>query len=489
MRNLLFIGVDQLRHDAIWPHKALPVETPNMDRLMRGGVSFGRTYATSPLCTPSRGSMLTGDYAFTHGMGTNCDMYHALGRELADPGRLLHHDLGRAGYRCGFVGKWHVGVEKGPADYGFEGDVPPGYGNLAGTDAFKSYLEDNGLGYTIEPELYFNPGRQTLAAGRWRGPQRSTPCHFQSNQIIEMLEGYRSGDAPFFATVQYWDPHGPHLISDEFHRSTDRSRIVPWPNFADDLSGKPRRVKRERDDFYRLHPRTQDELVAYIGYYCDHVAMLDYEIGRLLDYLEASGLAQSTLIVFTSDHGDMTGAHGGLIDKGLPYEEAMRVPMVFSHPDLGSGERSGLALNMDILPTALSLLGVAFAPRQAIDLSAQIRDSGAKGRDYLLAEYHGLRFLYSQRILVSDDNLKLVFSPGDLDEVYDLARDPHEMDNLAQRPERADDLVRLRLALMKETARHGDPLRDCVSKFNGRWRTGSGQFDATAVFEAGRAGS
>src|SRR5690606_41777158 len=70
-------------------HDALPIfQTPNMDRLMQGGVSFSRTYATSPLCTPSRGSMLTGDYAFTHGMGTNCDMYHALGRELANPERL-----------------------------------------------------------------------------------------------------------------------------------------------------------------------------------------------------------------------------------------------------------------------------------------------------------------------------------------------------------------------------------------------------------------
>lgn len=482
MKNLLFIGVDQLRQDALWPKKALPVATPNLDRLMQHGVSFTRTYATSPLCTPSRASMLTGDYAFTHGMGTNCDMYHALGRELVDPDRLLHRDLQRAGYRCGFVGKWHVGVEKGPADYGFEGDVPPGYGNLTATRAFKSYLAANDLTYTVEPELYFNPERQTMAAGRWRGPQRSTPCHFQTNQIIEMLDDYGRGNVPFFATVQYWDPHGPHLISDEYYHCTDRSRIVPWENFADDLSGKPRRIKRERDDFYRLHPRTEAEAITYIGYYCDHIAMLDHEIGRLLDFLERSELVESTLIVFTSDHGDMTGAHGGLIDKGLPYEEAMRVPMVFSHPELDSGEREGLALNMDILPTALSLLGVDFAPRQAMDLSAQIRDPRAGGRDYLLAEYHGLRFLYSQRILVSHDNLKLVFSPGDFDEVYDLAIDPHELLNRAEAPEYTEDVARLQATLMRETARYADPLRDCVSKFNGQWRTGSGQFDATAAY-------
>lgn len=482
MKNLLLIGVDQLRWDCLGPHRTVPAETPNLDRLIENGVSFDRAYCSSPLCTPSRASMFTGDYAFTHGMGTNCDMYHALARELAQPERLLHHDLLRAGYRCGFVGKWHVGVEKAPGDYGFEGDVPAGYGNIVKTRAFQDYLSSNGLNYRIEPELYFNPDRQTMAAGRWHGPQASTPCHFLTNQIIDMLQEFADGTEPFFATVQYWDPHGPHLISDDFYGATDRTKITSWGNFPDDLSDKPRRVKRERDDFYRLHPRTEDEVVAYIGYYCDHVAMLDHEIGRILDHVDRSGLAEDTLVVFTSDHGDMTGAHGGLIDKGLPYQEAMRVPLTFSHPSLQAGRRETLALNMDILPTALSLLGVSYAPRQAEDLSAEVLGDGGKGRDYLLAEYHGLRFLYSQRILVSRDDFKYIFSPGDMDELYDLGSDPGEMRNLAAEACYAEVLARMRSALIDETARYQDPLRDCVAKFNGQWRTRSGQFDVTSAY-------
>ena len=160
MKNLLFIGVDQLRHDVVGPQKTVPTDTPNMDGLIAAGVSFDRAYATCPLCTPSRASMLTGDYAFRHGMGTNCDMYHALGTELAEPERLLHKDLERAGYQCGFVGKWHVGVEKKPADYGFQGDVPAGYGNLTKTKAFIRYLAQNELSYTVEPTLFFNPDQQ-----------------------------------------------------------------------------------------------------------------------------------------------------------------------------------------------------------------------------------------------------------------------------------------------------------------------------------------
>ena len=221
-------------------------------------------------------------------------------------------------------------------------------------------------------------------------------------------------------------------------------------------------------------------MIDYIGLYCDHAALLDNQIGRLMDHLRATGLIENSLIVFTSDHGDMTGAHGGLIDKGLPYEEAMRVPMVFSHPSLTPKVRDDLALNMDILPTALGLLGVDFEPRQARDLSRCVRGENNTRRTHLLAEYHGLRFLYSQRILVSDDGWKYVFSPGDYDELYDLNTDPAEMLNLAQKA--PDKLSEMRTALIAETARHNDPLRDCVAKFNGQWRTGSGQFDATSDY-------
>ena len=482
MKNLLFIGVDQLRWDMVGPDKSQPVHMPNLDQLTANGVSFSRTYATCPLCTPSRASMFTGDYAFKHGMGTNCDMYHALSKELAHPEQLLHHDLLAADYRCGFIGKWHVGVEKCPADFGFEGDVLPGYGNLTTSSAFLRYLKDNDLSYQVEPELFFNPDGQTLAGGRWRGPVASTPGHYLTNQTMDMLDDLSAGDSPFYVSLQYWDPHGPHLIADEFYNKTDREKIRTWSNFDDRLDDKPRRVKRERDDFYRRHPRTEDELVEYIGLYCDHVSMLDFQIGRLMDHLRSTDLIDDTLIVFTSDHGDMTGSHGGLIDKGLMYEEAMRVPMVFSHPDLSAGTRDGLALNMDILPTAFALMGIEVDGRQARDLSNEIVDPHCSPRQHLLAEYHGLRYLYSQRMLVSDDGWKLIFSPGDYDELYDLNTDPSELTNLIDQPDAAARLAGMRATMMQEMAKYDDPLRDCVAKFNGQWRTGSGQFDVTSAY-------
>lgn len=481
IRNILLIGVDQMRADVAGPGKAVPALTPHLDRLFDQSARFDRAYASCPLCSPARASMLTGDYAFRHGMGTNCDMYHSLARELADPSRLLHLDLLESGYRCGFVGKWHVGAETGPADFGFEGLSLPGYGNVAMSPGFLDYLDRNGLGYSVEPTLFANPGAQTMLAGNWNGPVASTPSHYLTDRTIEMLGDFAEADAPFFATIQYWDPHQPHLVADEFRGITDRSAIRPWASFDDDLSEKPRRVRRERDDFYRAHPRTESEVIAYIGHYCDHMAMLDAQIGRLLDWLDTSGLARSTLVVFTSDHGDMTGAHGGLIDKGLLYEEAVRVPLLFRHATIAPGGRTQLASNMDILPTSLELIGREVPPRHARSLVPALRDPHGPGRERLLVEYHGLRFLYSQRALIGRDGWKYIFTPGDDDELYDLAADPAETQNLAGQTVQALRLAALRRDLMAETARLDDPLRDCVAKFNGIWTTGSGQFDATAV--------
>lgn len=480
IRNALLIGVDQMRADVIGPSKAVPAPTPHLDALMARSVRFERAYATCPLCSPARASMLTGDYAFAHGMGTNCDMYHSLAAELPDPSRLLHHDLLAAGWRCGFVGKWHVGAESGPADFGFEGLSLPGYGNVTASAPFRNYLERHELSYEVEPTIFLNPDCQTMLAGRWRGPAASTPAAFLTEETIGLLEGF--GADPFLATIQYWDPHAPHLVADEFDGITERSLLRPWASFADDLAGAPRRVSRERDDFYRLHPRTEAEVIEYIGAYCDHMAMLDAQIGRLLDWLEQSGRARDTLVVLTSDHGDMTGAHGGLVDKGLLYEEAIRVPLAFAHPSLAPGARDALALNMDILPTAMDLLGVAHGPRQAASLAPLLADPDAPRRPHALVEYHGLRFLYSQRALIGDDGWKYVFTPGDEDELYDLGADPDEMRNLAADPDHAERLAAMRAATMAETARLNDPLRDTVAKFNGIWRTGSGQFDATSAY-------
>ncbi|NQT58088.1 MAG: sulfatase-like hydrolase/transferase [Bacteroidetes bacterium] len=484
--NVLWIGLDQIRYDTIGYYGNQFCKTPSIDRLAENSVNFSRAYTTCSLCTPARASMFTGQYAFRHGMGTNCDMYHSLADELPDPSRLLHHHFLDAGYRCGYAGKWHVGTEKGPGDYGFEGMNLPGYGNIQADDGFTTYLKENSLSFKPVPEIFLNPDRQTLIGGRWGGPQESTPAHYLANYTMDMIDSFTSSADPFFVTCQFWGPHGPHMPSDEFYGLHDRDTLPPWVNFDEDPESKPRRIKRERDSFYRNHPKDWDAGKEIAGLYYDCTSMIDLEIGRLIDSLKEKGLVENTIVVLSTDHGDMTGAHGGLIDKGLPYEEVHHIPLLFYWKGKwNTGFRSDLALNMDIMPTLMDLCGIDLPDDiDGKSLVPALSDlSDRKKRENVLLEFHGLRFLYSQRAIVTDDGWKYIFTPGDYDEVYNLKEDPAELRNLIDNPASSGKVADLRDQIRKATADAGDPLRDCVSKFFGIWSTGSGQIDASRFFD------
>lgn len=499
--NVLWIGVDQLRQDTLGSYGNRVCRTPNLDALAGRGVRFSNAYSPSSLCTPARGSMFTGRYAFTHGMGTNCDMYHALAREMPDPSLFLHRRLQQAGYRLGYVGKWHVGTEKGPGAYDFEGMDLPGYGNIRADGEYRDYLSRRGLDYTIRGKLFGNEGNKTLLGGLWDGPVESTPAGYLADYTIGLIDTLGEGGEPFFITTQFWAPHMPHLPSREYYQSHDHVRIEPWANFDDTLQRKPEYIKRQREEFYRTPPQGWEQWRELVGLYYDATAMVDAQIGRILDHLEAAGLAEDTVVVFTSDHGDMTGSHAGSLDKGFMYEEAHRVPLIFSWPkSLPEGRvNDELASNMDIFPTILDLLGVELpgdGEMSGLDgttllpaMDASAGNAGTVGgsdeaplREDLLLEFHGLRFLYSQRGLVTRDGWKYIFTPGDRDEVYDLNRDPGELDNLIDQPQAKQRVEELRRRLEEAAARAGDPLQDCIAKYFGRWENRSGQPDATKMY-------
>ncbi len=486
--NILWIGVDQMRADYLTNPD---IHTPNLDKLRRQSTLFRRAYSPSSLCTPSRGSMFTGLYAFTHGMGTNCDMYHALNRELPKPEQLLHTRLQNRGYRTGFTGKWHVGTELGPVDYGFEGMNVPGYGDLRQDESYQHYLTENGLSYgPILNPWFANPNQQTLQAGEWNGPLESTTTYYLANYSLDLLDDMarsrKESGQPFFLTTQFWAPHGPYLPSPEYVGIHDRASIPQWHNWPDDHAGKPRRFHRFVRSFFSDLPREWEGWQQLIGLARDYTTMVDEQIGRLLDRLDELGLADETIVVFVSDHGDMQGSHG-LQDKGYMYEEAHRIPLMVRCPGQHEpAERNQLVYNMDIFPTILDLTG------QNVDdeldgksLLPFLAYEGAEapGRADLYLEFHGIRYLRTERGLVTEDGLKYIFNPADDDELYDLNADPAEMNNLLADEAthlRADEL---RQRLIDAARRSNDPVQDCIAKWFGQWRNYSGQPDVSSMHE------
>lgn len=476
--NIVWIGVDQLRYDTLGCNGNALCKTPNVDRIASQGICFDRAYCPTTLCTPARASMFTGQYAFHHGMLTNCEFYHTIAPELPDPGMLLHPRLARLGYGLGFAGKWHVGTEKGPVDYGFEGMNIAGYGNILQDPDYKRYLEEANLTYEIRDPIYANPGENCLLGATWDGPVESTPTHYLAGRAIGMMEDLAQRDQPFLLTCQFWGPHQPYRPSREYAGLHDRSAIEPWVNFGDTLRDKPATNSRTTTDFYRALPKEWEGWREIVGLYYDYTTMIDAEIGRLIERLDTLGIAENTLIIFTSDHGDMTGSHGGMNDKGYMFEEVHRVPLILSWPgQFDAGKRSdALVYNMDIFPTILDLLGIADKDLDGQSLCPLARGA-SESRDDLLLEFHGIRFLQSQRGLVTRDGWKYVFTPSDRDECYDLNQDPGELVNLIDDPRHNDKVEELRNRMMEAAIAAGDPLAACICKFFGHWINPSGRPD------------
>ncbi len=220
------------------------------------------------------------------------------------------------------------------------------------------YLKEGNLSYEIRDPIYANPGENCLLGAVWDGPVESTPTHYLADRTIAQLDELTERDDPFLLTCQFWGPHQPYRPSREYAGLHDRRAIEPWVNFDDDLQDKPATNLRTTTDFYRGLPTDWEEWREVVGLYYDYTTMIDAEIGRMLARLEALGIADNTLIIFTSDHGDMIGSHGGMNDKGYMFEEVHRVPLIMSWPgQLEAGQRSdALVYNMDIMPTILDVL-------------------------------------------------------------------------------------------------------------------------------------
>lgn len=488
--NILWIGVDQMRVDSLGFYGQTICQTPNLDRFAESGISFSRAYTTCSLCSPSRASMYTGQFAFHHGMGTNCDMYHSMAAELPHPEDLLHYRLQEIGYRTGFTGKWHVGTKMGPGDYGFEGMNLPGYGDIRKTEAYQQHIKEKGLDVgPVKNPIFGNPDNQTLISGEWNGALESTPTYHLANRTMDLLEEfagtYHSRKQPFFLTCQFWAPHGPHLPSPEYVGRHDRKKIKEWKNFNDSFEGKPNHLARYRRDFFQLLPYDWEGWREIVGLAYDFSTMLDDQIGRILQKLEALQLDEETIVIFTSDHGDMMGSHGGLYDKGFMYEEAHRVPLIIRIP--GQGEKGGtldqLVYNMDIMPTIFDIIGESPGPKvDAESFYSLIKNPQLPGRENLYMEFHGLRCLHTQRALVTANGLKYIFTPMDEDEVYDLNNDPHELVNVINQTAYQEQVLDIKRQLISAAMKAGDPVRDYISKLHGDWRNVSDQVDVSSAY-------
>ena len=424
--NILWVCADQQRFDTIGALGNPHIQTPNIDRLVADGVAFTSAFCQSPICTPSRSSFLTGMYPSTIHACTNGNDF------WAGAAPLVTRLLADSGYDCGLAGKLHLaGAADRVEPRGDDGYRvfywSQGTGELSScgqeyTDWVRSKGEDLG-------ELRQHPERIPFEL------HQTTWC---TDKALEFMQEKRDG--PWLMSVNIFDPHDPFDPPQSYLDRYD-SADLPEPAFRE--SDHEAHAKLGSVDF--AHTPTNDSAKEVKAKYYAMITLVDDNVGRMLDSLERSGQRDNTIVIFTSDHGEMLGDHG-LVGKGCRfYEGLVRVPLIFSWPgQFKENLRSDALVElMDITPTLLDVAGLPLPERiQGRSLAGILGGAGDPHthRDTVRCEYFRVLnpdvpgrgdFSGTYATMVRDRRYKLaVYHDRDVGELFDLQSDPEEFDNL-----------------------------------------------------------
>jgi arylsulfatase A-like enzyme len=421
--NLLFVMADQWRYSAFGHASTQPVATPQLDRFAATSVRCSRAYAANPVCSPSRASVMTGRLAHQHGVIAN---------ELTLPPseRGMAEGFREAGYATHYVGKWHL---DGPDKPGF---VAPGWRRRG----FET-LEGFNRGHTYERfQFYTNEGELVQREG-------FEPT-FQTDRAIDFMREQR--DRPFFCFLSWGPPH-PRVNEaiGELPPWSEWSQSFTWPANVPTWLRRNALLQRKLMDYYAL------------------CGALDREVGRLLAALDDLDLAENTVVVFTSDHGDLLGSHGQL-NKESPYEESLRVPLVVRVPDtVPSAREVNIPISgIDLMPTLAALCGLEPPTTCAgRDVSPSLTGQTTQPDESIYAEGkmnklegRGLKpGSLAWRAVVTKHHKLVVDAKNRVVHLANLTTDPYEQQNLANTPATQDLQATLLADLKTWKARTNDP--------------------------------
>ena len=448
--NFLMISSDQHRYDCLGVNGNRAIETPCLDRLAEQGINFTSAYTTCPVCTPARASFLNGQWSYNHGCLTipeHTEPQCALPMDAPMVPQLLHE----AGYRQAYIGKWHLGKRE--------------------NSAYNPSPLDTGMDIYIPEHEYNNWCRENhISSARFQQRDGEAPykvfenridpidhtqsrLHWGADRAIEQLEALSKGEKPFFLRWDPSEPHLPSIVPQDFVQKYQPGEIPLWGSVHDPLVNKPYALRKLRS-VWGLQDLQDEDIREMIRLYYAEISLLDYEIGRIMQKLEELHLAENTVVIYTTDHGDMCGSHG-FVDKHYNmYDDITHVPLLLRCPGGSKGQNDMFVHHtIDLAYTILQLAGIEIPSTfQGASLLAD------NGRAFAVSAYHGAQFgLFSQRML-RQRRYKYVYNATDIDELYDLQNDPWELENLIFQPEHRERIAQMRRDLYMFLLESGDPL-------------------------------
>ncbi|OSQ47285.1 sulfatase-like hydrolase/transferase [Marivita geojedonensis] len=494
--NVLWIMADQLRFDYLSCYGHPHLHTPHIDALAARGVRFTNAYVQSPVCGPSRMSAYTGRYVRSHG-----STWNGMPLRVGEP--TLGDHLRAAGARAVLVGKTHMaadaegmawlgidpkseigvrvsecGFEPFERDDGLHPNSP-----RQGWSAYDDYLVAQGFCSDNPWEDFANSGvsdsGERLSAWLLKNsrlpanvPEEHSETAYMTNRAMDFMREARSDGRPWMCHLSYIKPHWPYIVPAPYHAMYDETHIVPPVR-----SGSERETDhplmqaylaaRVSQSFSRDHVR-ETVIPAYMGL----IKQLDDNLGRLFAWMDETGLSKSTIVAFTSDHGDYMGDHW-MGDKDFYHEMAVKVPLIIHDPrpdaDSTRGNTSEALVEMiDLAPTFMAALGCPAKPHviEGRDLTPLLHRTDGFSRRYAISEhdYHWSEMArqlkqpqdQAHTTMIFDGRWKFIRCEGFRPVLFDLETDPQELKDLGASEEDAHIAVRARMerALLDWATRH-----------------------------------
>jgi len=453
--NLLFIWTDEQRADTMAAYGNTKIHTPNLNKLAKESVVFERAYVTQPVCSPNRSAVMTGLWPHTTGVSAN-------NIPLRRDTLCLPELLNDPDYHTAYMGKWHLGDEIF-AQHGFEEWVSIEYYDAyysKGRDHrekpdYHNFLLENGYKPDVR-DKYFSRAFAT------RRPLEQCKPKFLEKKACDFLRRHRN--EPFVLYINFLEPHMPFFGPlDSEH---DPAMVGLPANFDDPLEeNEPLRYRLLREYYGSKYGKDEKDIRELTAKYWGLVTQVDLSVGAILKTLENLGLAENTIVVYTSDHGDMMGAHR-MVEKSVMYEEAVRVPWLMRIPQMERKQRfvKGRVSQINMIPTLLHLMGAKSGYNLQGKSLVPLISSGRPARDHIFIQWNPgpgairrtdqVKALVSTeeldrvanehtRTVISPDGWKLCLSDADKCQLFNLNSDPGERTNLFDSGRHKDVIGRL----------------------------------------------
>ena len=432
-KNILFLLTDQQRYDTLSCNGSSQCKTPYLDEIAKEGINFSHAYTPIALCSPSRGSIFTGLFPHNHGQLTNVgDNFNGVFDKNILDKKSWTQVLADNDYLTGYVGKWHLPKEGENKFWGLEDwyiyrsyyDELNNIGIKHFYDYHGSHLMDSEWGISNPPAY----GKSGLDYDQMQET-------WSTDKTINLIEQYKDADNPFMIMTCFKGPHWDYMVPEPYDTMYDPRSIEKWGNFDDPFINKPEIQQKEilRWNVGHLTWKDWQKMIAAYWGYCTYI---DSEIGKIIKYLKKMNLYDNTVIIFSTDHGDMIGSHR-IFNKGFQmYEETHRIPLIVRDPDSPTPGQviNSFVSHVDLFDTICDYAKLVNNTKtDGFSLTGLNANQDNNARDSIFSEFHGYEPCLTSIRMVRTKQWKYVYNPFSMDELYDMESDPYELYNLAPR--------------------------------------------------------